>query len=100
MKHLIGKVVIKEVDFMGEKVEVRKLSINQVRQIQELVKKANKSNKEENQLDLIGDVIKIAVVGAEELTKEDFNGFPIGELNDLVNTILELSGLGAKEAGN
>jgi hypothetical protein len=100
MKHLVGKVITKKVPFMGDEVEVRKMSVSEVMQIQELVKKANKSKAEDSQLGLLRDVIRLAVIGADEITDEDFNTFPIGELSELSNEILGFSGLGEAAAGN
>jgi hypothetical protein len=100
MKHLVGKVITKKVPFMGDEVEVRKMSVSEVMKIQELVKKANKSKAEDAQLGLLRDVIRLAVLGADEITDEDFNTFPIGELSELSNEILGFSGLGDSTAGN
>jgi hypothetical protein len=100
MKHLVGKVITKKVPFMGDEVEVRKMSVSEVMKIQELVKKANKSKAEDSQLGLLRDVIRLAVLGADEITDEDFNTFPIGELSELSNEILGFSGLGESAAGN
>jgi len=100
MKHLVGKVITKKVPFMGDEVEVRKMSVSEVMKIQELVKKANKSKAEDAQLGLLRDVIRLAVIGADQITDEDFNTFPIGELSELSNEILGFSGLGDSTAGN
>lgn len=100
MKHLVGKVITKKVPFMGDEVEVRKMSVSEVMKIQELVKMANKSKAEDAQLGLLRDVIRLAVIGADEITDEDFNTFPIGELSELSNEILSFSGLGEAAAGN
>jgi hypothetical protein len=79
---------------MGDEVEVKKLSVKEVLKIQKIVDKSQKSKTEESQLKLLQDVIKVAVVGAEEISEEDFNQFPLGELNKLTESILQLSGLG------
>jgi len=100
MKHLVGKVITKKVSFMGDEVEIRKMSVAEVLKVQNLVLKATKSKDESSQLSLLRDVIRLAVIGAEEITDEDFNTFPIGELNDLTNNILSYSGLQGESAGN
>jgi len=102
MKHLVGKVITKKVPFMGDEVEIRKMSVAEVLQVQEMVKKTTKSKSEDSQLGLLRDVIRLAVVGAQELSDTDFNTFPIAELNEISNSILEYSGLagGAEDAGN
>lgn len=100
MKHLIGKVITKEVDFMQDKVEIRKLSVAEVMKVQVIVTKASKTKSETAQLGLLRDVIRIAVVGAEEISDLEFDSFPIGELNDLTTSILVYSGLQGEEVGN
>jgi len=101
MKHLVGKVITKEVPFMGEKLSIRKLSVNEVLEVQKIVQKANKAKGEEAQLVLLQDVIKVAVPEAQELTSEDFKTFPIGELSELTESILSFAGLsGDSAAGN
>ena len=97
MKHLVGKVITKKVPFMGDEVEIRKLSVNEVFKVQELVKKSTKSKDEKDQISLLRDVIRLAVVGAEELTDEDFNTFPIAELSDITENVLSFSGIGQTE---
>jgi len=97
MKHLVGKLVTEKVPFMGDEVEVKKLTVGEVMGLQKVIEKAAKSKDEQAQLKLLCDVIKIAVVGAEELTDEDFNTFPIQELTGLSEQIMRLSGLGGTE---
>jgi hypothetical protein len=93
MKHLVGKVITRKAEFMGEEVDIRKLSVKEVTKIQELVKKLSKSKVESYQLKLLTEVIKLAVVDAEEITDEEFYQFPLDELNKLSNSILSYSGL-------
>jgi hypothetical protein len=97
MKHLVGQTVTEKVPFMGDEVEVKKLTVGQVMGLQKVITKAEKSKSEDAQLKLLCDIIKIAVVGAEELTDEDFNTFPITELTTLSEHIMRLSGLGGVE---
>ena len=82
---------------MGDEVEVKKLSVNEVFDVQALVKKLNKSKNEDDQITLLRDVIRIAVLGAADLTDEDFNTFPISELSELTEEILSFSGMGGNE---
>ena len=97
MKHLVGKTVTEKVPFMGDEVEVKKLTVGEVMSLQKVIEKAAKSKDESAQLKLLCDVIKIAVVGAETLTDEEFKGFPIQELTGLSEQIMRLSGLGGTE---
>jgi hypothetical protein len=97
MKHLVGKAVTEKVPFMGDEVEVKKLTVGQVMGLQKVITEAADSKDDQAQLKLLCDIIKIAVVGAEELTDEDFNSFPIQELTGLSEHIMRLSGLGGSE---
>ncbi len=97
MKHLVNKVISKKVKFMGEEVTVRKLSVAQVMEIQEKSKAAQ--DDETSSLDLLQYVIASAVEGAADLSKEDFNSFPVDELSRLSNDVLTFSGLGNVAAG-
>lgn len=100
MKHLVGKTLTKKVSFMGDEVEIRKMSVSEVMKIQELTKSATKSKSDNAQVNLLQEVIKIAVIDAKDLSSDDFNTFPLGELNDLSNLILEYSGLTGGNEGN
>jgi hypothetical protein len=86
---------------MSDEVEIRKLSVSEVLKVQKLVAKSTKSKSESAQIDLLKDVIRLAVIDAETLTDDDFNTFPIGELNELSEEILDYSGLsGGPKQGN
>jgi len=100
MKHLVGKVLTKKVSFMGEEVEVKQMTVGEILQMQKLIAAAGKSKAEDAQIGLIRDIVRLTVIGAEELTNEEFNSFPIGELNTLTESIMEVSGLGGTPSGN
>ena len=61
MKHLVGKKISKKVDFMGDKVEIKKLTVNEVLKIQE----ATKNTSEEDQINTLRVILRSAVVGAD-----------------------------------
>lgn len=92
MKHLVNKPMTKKVKFMGEDVEIKKLSVGEVMQIQQ--KSKSIAEDEKASIELLQFVISSAVKGAEELTAEDFESFPIDELSKLSNAVMEYSGLG------
>lgn len=98
MKHLVNKPVTKKVPFLGDEVEVRKLSVKEVFAVQELVKKQSKSKAEDAQIALLRDVLRIAVVDAEKMTDEEFDSFPLGDLSTLVEEVMAYSGLSDQEA--
>lgn len=97
MKHLINKELTEKVPFMGDEVEVRKLTVGKIMELQKVIKASEKSKSDKAQLKLLCDVIKVAVVGAEELTEEDFDSFPLSELTELSSHVMRVSGLGASE---
>jgi len=42
----------------------------------------------------------MAVTGANEISDEEFNSFPVGELTSLSESIMNIAGLGDKTSGN
>jgi hypothetical protein len=94
MKHLVGKQITKKVSFMDDEVEIKKLSVGEVLKVQTIITKSTKSKSDDAQVQLIRDVIKLAVIGADELTDDDFKKFPLAELNSLSEEIISYSGLG------
>ena len=100
MKHLVNKLMTEKVPFMGDEVEVKKLSVLEVLNMQKLVTKANKAKGDEAQIDLLTSVVRLAVIGAQDITDEEFKTFPIAELSSLSNEIMRLAGLGDTDTGN
>jgi len=92
MKSLVGKPMTKKVKFMGEEIEIKKLSVGEVLEIQQLSKSV--ADDEKASLELLQFVISAAVKDAGELTTEDYSSFPIDELSKLSSAVLEFSGLG------
>ena len=90
MKHLVGKVQTKKVEFAGDKVEIKKLSIREVMSLQDVIKKAKK---DADQMGALYDILRMAVIGAEDMTEDDFSTFPPADLNKLSEEILAYSGL-------
>ena len=95
MKKFVGKTMTKETNFMNEKVKIKKLSVSQVMEIQELSKNVEAS--EEASMKMLKFVIGCSVEDASELSDEEFRNFPIDELSKLSNDILTFSGLGNAE---
>lgn len=82
---------------MGDEVEVKKMTVGEILDMQKLINSAAKSKKEDAQIGLLRDIIRVAVIDAADITDEEFNSFPISELNSLSEKILELSGIGGSE---
>ena len=104
-KTLVGRRATKKFSFLGTDVEVNKLSINQVNAIQEqvaalpkIVEGEDASEASRAHLKLMISVIKLAVVGADEVSDEDFMNFPLSDLQKLSDDVLRHSGLGKDPA--
>ena len=106
MKALVGKRLSQTVPFLGEKIKIFKLSVKDVLQVQSLVREMQEIERntdlsveelnvqrEEKNLEIVRMVIRLSVEGAEELSDEEFNSFPMEELGTLANNIMEFSGL-------
>lgn len=99
IKALVGRKVTKTVAFCGGEVEIQKLSVAQVQEIQ--AKAKENENNDEGGLEMLRAIVSLAVEGGSELSADDFSSFPIDELKNLSDTIMEHSGLsqGNDEAG-
>ena len=84
--------------FCGETVKIRKLTVDQVAQIQKLAKivdNSKESDENENaSRNLLETMIKAGVGEFEEFSSEDFGSLPIDELSKLSNAIMRYSGFG------
>jgi hypothetical protein len=98
IKGLVGRKSSKDVKFLGESVKISKLTVDQVTEIQALAKAAEESKDENSGMELLKLVIRAAVEGGEELTDEDFGGFPMDELSRVSQDIMKFSGIGAEAA--
>ena len=85
---------------MGDEVEVKKLTVGEILELQTVIAEVGDSEDAKKQIGLLRDIIKVAVLGADELSDEDFNTFPIEELNKLSNKVMSLSGLSGGNEGN
>jgi hypothetical protein len=93
---MIGKRITKTVQFMNEKVEIRKLSVAEVLEIQELAKEVEKEDN--SGITMLKTVISRAMPEAADMTEEDFRGFPMDELSKLSGEIMKFSGIGQQAA--
>ena len=93
---LIGKKMTKPVKFMGQDVEINKLSVAEVLSIQEQSKAVGEDDTKG--FDMLKLVIRSAVAGGKDLTDEQFEQFPMDELAQLSTAVMNFSGIG-KESG-
>lgn len=94
IKALVGRKVIKNVPFCDGEVVIEKLSVAQVKKIQDAAS-ANE-NQEDGGLQVLREIIGLAVEGGSELTLEDFESFPMEELSKLSDEIMVFSGIANK----
>jgi hypothetical protein len=101
MKKLLGKVKTITVPFMGdETVEVAQLTVAQVKDFQKELEAAKADEGEDSGVRIQRAIIRMAVVGAKELTDEELDSFPLVELTKLTQKILELAGVTGGGEGN
>jgi hypothetical protein len=95
IKSLVGRKMTKNVKFMGEDVKISKLSVSEVMEIQERAKVLEKDEAEG--FNILKTVIRASVEGANDLSDQDFDNFPLDELSKLSNSIMEFSGIGQNQ---
>jgi hypothetical protein len=94
---LVGKKVQKTVKFMGQDVDITKLTVAHVEAIQEQAKEIEKNP--EKGFDVLKQIIRSSAVGAEDISDEDFANMPMDELTKLSNEIMKFSGVAGEGAG-
>jgi len=94
MKHLVGKGMSKQVDFMDDKVNIKKLSVAEIMKIQDHGKKA----KEGDELSVLRAMIRLAVEEAKDLKDAEIDSFPLDELSKLGAEIVQYSGMAGQQA--
>jgi len=95
MRKFVGKVQTKKVDFMGSKLEIRKLTAGAVERIGKVA--TEKAETEDpNALDTVAVILNEAVVlpdGEEPIDLELLREFPLDELNSVVNEVMIYAGV-------
>ena len=87
---------------MGHDIEIRPLSVAQVKIFQDNMKKLEEGQiEDDNELGLFSqrDLIRMGVVGAKDLTDEELDNMSIIDMTDLANEILKYSGLAESSKG-
>jgi len=91
IRSLVGQKMTRKVKFMNSELTIQKLTVSEVLAIQEKAKVAEKD--EAAGFDVLKTVIRSAVEGADELSDEDFDNFPLDELSKLSTEIMRFSGI-------
>lgn len=94
MKDFVGKVQTRPVPFMDGEVEVKTLTVGNARDIEAKTREINEAGDQADQLELLRYVIRLSVVGAEDLTDDELDGFPVSELTKLSEAIMGMSNEG------
>jgi len=96
IKSLVGKKMSKTIKFMGQDVVINKLSVAQITEIQDAAKAIEAD--QSKGFDVLRVVIRASVDEGDQLTDDDFNGFPMDELSKLSTQIMEFSGVAGEKA--
>lgn len=96
VNRFLNAKVSKKAKFMDQDIEILKLTVSQVLEIQELAKDMEKNQSDANSMDILMLVVKSGAPELNELTEEEIRTFPMDELTKLSNEIMKYSGLGAK----
>lgn len=100
MKHIVAAAPkTKTVPFMTGEVEVRALSVRDVKEIDKASKAVSEGENFDDQFEVIKLTLRLGVIGAEEMTDEDFENLPMKELTVLSEAVLDESGL-SNTSGN
>ena len=86
MKHIKIKDIKKTVKFMDQDLEIKQLTVKGVKDLQTELNKNRDSALDA--VETLSVIFKSTVVGAEDMTKEEFEKFPIEQLTKLSEEIL------------
>jgi hypothetical protein len=89
--------VTKSIKFLGQSIDIQKLSVSQVLGIQERAKELEVDPSEEGNLGMLYLVCKMGAKELEDLDDSEFREFPMDELSSLSAEILKFSGLSQKD---
>jgi hypothetical protein len=97
MKHLVGRKAPKESTFLGEKVTIQKLTTAQINGLQALAKRPALEGEDKN-ITTLRYIIRQSVIGAGDVTDEQFDEWPLEDLGILANEIVVFSGISGNSA--
>lgn len=96
MKELLNKPrrTVK-VKFLDSNVDVKKLTVAEVEDFQDFINSAKDAEKEG--LAVQRKIIRLGVVGAEDLTDDELNSFPLDDLSKLAEAVLVQAGVNTEK---
>ena len=95
MREFLDKIPTKEVDFLGGKLKIRQMTIETAEKMK-VLSDSNDNDEDINNVEIISQVIKDCVVGAEDMTIEEIKKFPMNTMNDLFKQISDFSSVSAE----
>ena len=96
MKHIKIVDITKKVKFLEQEVQIKQLTVKGIKDLQVCLD-TTKDATDLGGLATLSIIFKATVIGADEMTDEDFEKFPIQALTKLSNDILVFNGLGASD---
>lgn len=106
---LLGKKVSKTVPFLGAHITINKLTVAEVKDVQDAAKVADDAVKaalanpdddaDVDQLGVLRAIVRAAVEGGTDLTDENFMEWPIEDISKLAKEIMKYSGIGDDDTG-
>lgn len=93
----IGSTAKKKLTFLGQELEIAKLNINQVLEIQALTREAEASGDNNSGIKVISAVVRAGAADLRELTQTELQELPMDDLSELSNAIMDFSNLIPKE---
>ena len=100
MRKFVKNTSSKIIPFMGDEITITKLSAGAVKRIGAASKELDPA---EDSMKILTVILHEGVVlpkGEEPINEELLEEFPLDELNNLSNAIMEFAGLNANAAGN
>ena len=82
-----------KIKFMEQDLDIKKLSVAEVLEIQALAKQVEDNPNEENNMMVLCKVIQQGAAELSDLTDEEMRTFPMDELSKLSTAIMKYSGL-------
>ena len=77
----VGKRSTESVEFVGLQLEINKLNINQVLEIQDLTKRLTaEGTTEQSSIEILSAVVRAGAPELRDLEKKDFQDFPMNDL--------------------
>jgi hypothetical protein len=95
LRELINRRQTKVVPFAGTRIEINKLTLAECTEIQKQAKDLTPENPEKG-FELLQNVIRMGVPSAADFTDDDFQNFPMDDLNKLSDAVLAYAGMDPK----